>query len=650
MYNKKNFKMNIESNKSINEVLTKFLSLINEKKNNIIFIYKGKKISFKFENIFNKLNHNNIIISVFNIKNNKNTNVKFNYFICPKCYNLSFSNINNNNNLSLDNCINNHKFDDILIHGFIKNQNNYLDNIVCNFCKNNKNLYNNNFYRCSCGKNICKLCLENHRNENHNIIEFNKRYKICINHEKEFISYCKDCKMNLCEKCENNQYKHKIILYKMMINKIDIKEMKNKLNNNIERINEYKEQIDKLSEIYNGFILNLKSDLEDSINLINKIFCSLDSLDNYETIINIIKFKLEILNIDSKNIKNKFLFLIDIFERYKNEMDIFYEIENTNTNNEIEIFGKEFAKNNKKIIYMINDNKIYNLKEKYKIDNKEKKKKFKIKLLIIKNINNISKMFYECAKLSSLPDILKWNTSNVTDMNQMFYRCKKLSSLPDISKWNTNNVTNMNQMFYGCNKLSSLPNISNWNTNNITNINQMFYGCSNLLSLPDISKLNTDNVTNMDQMFYECAKLSSLPDISKWNISNITDMSQMFYGCKKLSSLPDISKWNTSNVTDMSQMFYGCNKLLSLPDISIWNTNNLNDISEIFYECKKLTSIPDISNWHISNLTNMGQMFYGCNKLLSLPDISIWNTINVTDMSQMLYGCAKLSSLPDISI
>ena len=46
----------------------------------------------------------------------------------------------------------------------------------------------------------------------------------------------------------------------MMINKIKIKEMKNKLNNNKEKKNEYKEQIDKLNEIYNNFIIYLKND------------------------------------------------------------------------------------------------------------------------------------------------------------------------------------------------------------------------------------------------------------------------------------------------------------------------------------------------------------------------------------------------------
>ena len=47
--------------------------------------------------------------------------------------------------------------------------------------------------------------------------------------------------MNLCEKCEKIHNKHRIIMYKMMINKIKINEVKNKLYNNIEKINEYKE-------------------------------------------------------------------------------------------------------------------------------------------------------------------------------------------------------------------------------------------------------------------------------------------------------------------------------------------------------------------------------------------------------------------------
>jgi len=46
-----------------------------------------------------------------------------------KIYNLSFL---NNNNISLNNCSNYHRFDNILIHEFIKNQNKYLEDIECN--------------------------------------------------------------------------------------------------------------------------------------------------------------------------------------------------------------------------------------------------------------------------------------------------------------------------------------------------------------------------------------------------------------------------------------------------------------------------------------------------------------------------------------
>jgi len=251
IYKKKEYNMNTKKNISINEILRKFLLMINENENNVIFLYKGKKLSFEFGNIL-QLNHN-IIISVFNIKNNKNNNDKCEYIICPICYNLACLNITNNNNISLDNCINNHKFDDILIYEFIKIQKKYLESIKCDICNNDKNLYNNNFYRCSCGKNICELCLENHKTEKHYIIEYNKRYQICNIHEIEFKFYCKDCKKNICEICENCENKHsthKRIEYEMMINKIKKNEMKYKLNNSIKRINEYKDQIDKLNEIY----------------------------------------------------------------------------------------------------------------------------------------------------------------------------------------------------------------------------------------------------------------------------------------------------------------------------------------------------------------------------------------------------------------
>ena len=46
----------------------------------------------------------------------------------------------------------------------------------------------------------------------------------------------------------------------------------------------------------------------------------------------------------------------------------------------------------------------------------------------------MSRMFYECSLLSSLPDILRWNTNN-TDMSHIFDGYSPLSSLPKIFKY-----------------------------------------------------------------------------------------------------------------------------------------------------------------------------------------------------------------------
>jgi len=599
IYQKNKYKIDNKNINTINEALIKFILVIDKNENDLLFLYKGKKIENKI--LLNKLN--NIIILVFNIGMNKKNNEY--YIRCPICQNLSYLNINKNNNnkynISLNNCIYKHEYNELSINEFFNYQNNMK--IECDICKNNENLYNNNFYICSCGKYICKLCLEKHNIKNHKIIKYNKRYDTCNKHGNEYKSYCKDCKLNLCEQCEREHYKHKIIIYKMIIsNKIRIEEMKKDLNENINRIKEYKEEIKILNEIYNNAMINYKNDLNDYIHIINDILYYLDNLKNYETINNVINFRLEILNKDidnyfmNENIKKRMIYLIKIFDKYINQIDIIYEINKEES--KLKIFGKEFVENNKKCLMMI-DNKINELKENLIINDKIRKK-LKILLFTDKTINDMSYMFYDCKQLSSLLDISKWNTNNVTNMSFMFYGCKQLSSLPDISKWNTNNVTNMRDMFYLCKQLSSLPDISKWNTNSVTDISYMFYECKQLSSLPDISKWNTNKVTEMRAIFHGCQKLSSLPDISKWNTNKVTDMSHMFDICEKLLSLPDISKWNTSNVTNMSFMFNCCEKLSSLPNISKWNINNVDDMNFMFSGCKQLSSLPKFSKESIN--------------------------------------------------
>lgn len=102
----------------------------------------------------------------------------------------------------------------------------------------------------------------------------------------------------------------------------------------------------------------------------------------------------------------------------------------------------------------------------------------------------------------SVDDIIQPNdTENVTNMSNMFYNCANLTTTPQL---NTSKVTNMASMFYYCNKLTTIPLLD---TSNVTSTYQMFSNCSSLTTVP---ALNVDKVTRMNDMFGNCTNLKSI--------------------------------------------------------------------------------------------------------------------------------------------
>ena len=256
------------------------------------------------------------------------------------------------------------------------------------------------------------------------------------------------------------------------------------------------------------------------------------------------------------------------------------------------------------------------------------------------NLTDMSDMFYNCSKLTSVGDLSSWNTPKVTTIYGMFSSCSALTTL-DLSSWNTSKVTNMNSMFSSCSSLTTLD-LSSWNTSKVASMNYMFDRCSSLTTL-DLSSWNISSVTTMQSMFDRCSALTTL-DLSSWNTSNLTRAPMMFSSCSALTSVGDLSGWNTSKVTNMSYMFNGCKSLTSVGDLSSWNTSNLASASCMFYNCSKLTSVGDLSSWNTSNVASMNYMFTGCSALTSVGDLSGWNTSKVTNMNSMFSGCSRLSA------
>ena len=251
-------------------------------------------------------------------------------------------------------------------------------------------------------------------------------------------------------------------------------------------------------------------------------------------------------------------------------------------------------------------------------------------------LTSTRQMFYGLTKMTSIHGLENLNTTNVTNMSRMFYNCYRLTSL-DLSSFNTANVTDMRAMFWGCNALGLLD-VSSFNTANVTNMGTMFCGC-NALGTLDLSSFNTENVTSMESMFVGCYRLTSL-DLSSFNTENVTRMGAMFSSCNRLTLL-DLSSFNTENVTSMEAMFSGCQALTSL-DVSSFNTEKVTNMDRMFSTCRSLTSL-DLSSFNTQKVTEMVEMFSRCLSLRTIFCNDDWGKSSVLEYSKDMFSqCVSL--------
>ena len=155
-------------------------------------------------------------------------------------------------------------------------------------------------------------------------------------------------------------------------------------------------------------------------------------------------------------------------------------------------------------------------------------------------------------KGTSLDNIIKTlDFSKVTNMSAMFRDCSKLTSIPQLD---TSKITDMNQMFSSCSKLTSIPVLD---TSSVINMGQMFSSCSNLTSVP---ALDTSKVTTMGNMFSNCRKLKEIHMTgmkTSFDISASTNFTE--------SALVEILN-NLATVTSTKKLTMGSTNLAKLTD------------------------------------------------------------------------------------
>ena len=167
---------------------------------------------------------------------------------------------------------------------------------------------------------------------------------------------------------------------------------------------------------------NINYNILQNINYICKCFENSEEKNE-----NIIKDLEEFL---SDNNYNDFIpKVLNIYnEIYKNEIDLVYNI--PNDENEVNIFGSEFVKNNKDLFKIIHENKEYDLTKNFDCKNTNDNL-LKIKLKGINNVTILNDMFIWCSELSDLSDFSNWDTTFVCSMRGLFQFCR-FEKLPDI--------------------------------------------------------------------------------------------------------------------------------------------------------------------------------------------------------------------------
>ena len=210
-----NFNNNItpiqcNSNSKIEEIIKKFLGKVGLSKSDVVFLCEGSYISeanekLTFEEMAKQKNQLNILVTEINSEDKEQLKDirKSTEIICPTCSEITRINIKDYK-ISLFECKNGHKLEDILLKEFENTQNIDLAKIICEECKqyNKSKTHENKFFKCmNCKKNICPLCKSTH-NKEHKILNYEDINYKCDLHFENYNSYCEDCKRNLCTLCE----------------------------------------------------------------------------------------------------------------------------------------------------------------------------------------------------------------------------------------------------------------------------------------------------------------------------------------------------------------------------------------------------------------------------------------------------------------
>ena len=219
------------ADEKLGKIIERFANKENVNLSDYDYFYNGISLNKDSTIIFLKgKNARNIDISVKR---------KLKIMKCPECICNNAIIKSEDYKLKFSGCRYNHKKTEIFSN-YERTQKIDYEQIEChiNECKKKQSESLKDFYKCmDCsGPEInnkttyfCSTCNQAHvKNEKHKTIKYDEKYYYCPDHFFKFISYCKNCKSNLCTECEKEHNKiHEIKKFDSV--NFDLQQIKNDL-------------------------------------------------------------------------------------------------------------------------------------------------------------------------------------------------------------------------------------------------------------------------------------------------------------------------------------------------------------------------------------------------------------------------------------
>jgi len=419
IYEGKKNEIQCKEDDKIGDIINKYLNKIGKKKEDIYFLYSGQKLdeNLTFNETLNNLDKDKktmivqAIDSIINEEENSSCLKKSEYVICPECFEKAYLSMDDKFMISISDCKNGHKKENIHFEKFEKTQ--FIDEtkILCGNCKteNKSNTFKNSFYICcKCHINLCPLCKNTHE-KSHFIINYEDKDFYCQEHFEMNIYFCNDCKKDICSRCENQHNSHKTTSYGSIMP--DEEELKDRILNLKERINDVKKDIkdiisklERLTEYLDKYF-KINNDIINNFDIKKKnysIMQNIKFLNKYNT-----NFILKINNIiNDNNIRIKFNNLMEFYnkmvlgdiskieekkEENENKVKKYNpsddKYENFNIKNIKELQSFEVQCNNPLFFTCLNDRRILLVDGKNNGLNKEENEKFRIYVYDLNNNN-----------------------------------------------------------------------------------------------------------------------------------------------------------------------------------------------------------------------------------------------------------------------